>query len=114
MTLTHLLLMLVLSGLVTIPVVWFIPHARQSPLFDRLLWGATALLAFLGAWFALGYVETGTLTFLSGFVIGDLPILPALLGALAGALVLNLSLWVIDLFTPAAADDEIETDDTES
>ncbi len=71
------------------------------------------LLAFLGAWFALGYVTNGTLAFLSGLMISDLPFVPALLGALAGALLLNLSLWVIDFFSPAAGDEEIETADAE-
>ncbi len=111
MTFTRLFLMLVLSVLVAIPAVWLIPHARKSPFFDRLLWAATVLLAFLGAWFALGYVENGTLAFMSGFAIGDLPLVPVLLGASIGAVVLNLSLWLIDLFSPASEDEEIETDD---
>ncbi len=112
MTFTRLFLMLVLSVFVAIPVVWLIPHARKSPFFDRLLWVATVLLAFLGAWFALGYVENGALAFISGFVIGDLPLIPVLLGAALGALILNLSLWLIDLFSPVPEDEEIEIDDT--
>lgn len=111
---TRLFPMLLLSVLVAVPVVRLIPHARKSPFFDRLLWGATVLLAFLGAWFALGYAENGVFAWLNAFVVADLPILALLLGALAGALLLNLSLWVIDLSTPTVRDQEFETDDMDS
>ncbi len=85
---------------VTVPIVRFIPRARSSRSFDLLLFGATALVAFLVAWLALGLAASGALAALSGLNVGDAPVLPALLGAIAGALLVNLSLWVIDRFAP--------------
>ena len=108
MTLTRFLLLLVMSILVTVPVIWFIPRARQSPFFDRLLWLATAVVAFLSAWLALGFASGITFDSWSTFAIADVTIAPALVGAAAGALLLNLSLWVIDLFNQPAEEEDIE------
>jgi len=69
----------VISVLVTLPAVLLIPRARQSPMFDRVLWIGTWFLAFLGAWFVLGNVSVPGLDVL---VIGGVSVIPALIGAL--------------------------------
>jgi hypothetical protein len=50
---THIVLMIIASIIVTPPLVLLVPHARQSPVFDRLLWGGTLLTAFLGTWLGI-------------------------------------------------------------
>lgn len=92
-----LFVLLVVAAAVTLPVVVLTPRQRQSAAFDRLLWLATAFVAFLGA--ILGYAFGGGGADTSGqFVIGGIPLLPALAGALAGALLTNLPLLLLDRF----------------
>jgi hypothetical protein len=80
-----------------------IPRARQSPTFDRVLWFATCALAFLGAWLAPSYVPTDWS--LNSFVIGDLVLVPAVIGAVAGALSINGLLWLMDRFGGSSMDE---------
>jgi len=96
----------VVAVLVTLPTVTFIPRARQSPAFDRVLWGATWLLAFLGAWYAvdnfangarLATLEPGEFVQTAGGAV--------ILGAMAGALSLNVLLWLMDRFTVFESDE---------
>lgn len=96
MPLTQFLVMGVIAVLVTVPVVLLIPRARASTTFDRLLWVATAFVGFLIAWVAVGMGRNSANP--GGFVIGDTPILPAFIGALAGALAVNLPLSLLDRF----------------
>ncbi len=103
--------MALVALIVAWPVVRFVPHARSSRFFDLLLLGATALVAFLVGWLALGLATSGTLAVLTGVSVADVPILAVIAGALAGALVLNLSLWVIDLFAPPPFEDEQDQPD---
>jgi hypothetical protein len=96
MSYTQFLVMAAVAVLVTLPVVLLIPRSRASTAFDRLLWAATALVGFLIAWVAVAMArDTGNL---DAPVIGDTPILSALIGALAGALAVNLPLRLLDLF----------------
>ena len=107
MTFTQFMIMAVLALLVTPVAVLFIPRARRSVIFDRLLWGATLLVAFLGAWLALGYANADTTgSGLSSFRIADVPVIASLIGAVAGALILNLPLVVLDLFSGAPDEEE--------
>jgi hypothetical protein len=85
-----------LAILVTLPAVLLIPRARQSPMFDRVLWIGTWFLAFLSAWFVLGNVN---LPGLNGLVIGEVSVIPALIGAAVGAFLLNGLLWSMDFFS---------------
>ncbi len=96
MTVVQIIILLVVATLVTPPFVLFIPRARKSTVFDRVLWMATWLLAFLGAWMAPSYI--GTDAALNGVVIGEVSLIPALIGAVAGALSINLLLWLLDRF----------------
>jgi hypothetical protein len=91
----QILLLAILSMIVTVPAVLFIPRARQSPLFDRILWGATWLLALIGA-----LVTPTNLVGNSAdtWVVEQLPVLSTLIGAVAGALSLNIILWLLDRF----------------
>ena len=96
----------VIALAVTIPIVRMIPRARQSPAFDRLLWASTFVIAFLGSWAALGYVSSDSnLAALNNVVVADTPIMAVLAGALAGALFLNVILWIMDRFSQPALDD---------
>ena len=90
------LIMAIVSLVVTIPSVLFIPRARQSPVFDRVLWIATWALAFLGADSAPSYFGAGSS--LNNFIVGDLALVPMLIGAVAGALFINGLLWLVDRF----------------
>jgi hypothetical protein len=96
--------MAIVSVVVTIPAVVLIPRARQSPAFDRVLWIATWVLAFLGAYGAPNVI--GAESSLSNFVIGDLVLVPTVLGAVAGALSINVLLWLMDRFGGSSMDED--------
>jgi hypothetical protein len=82
---------------VTIPAVLLIPRDRQSPLFDRVLWIATWLLAFLGAWSAPSFITLDDS--LNNFLIADVSFITTMIGALVGALSINVLLWLMDRFS---------------
>ena len=92
-----------LAGLVTPPCVLFIPRARQSPAFDRVLWVATWLLALFGALAVPNYI--GTQAALNSVVVAQVPLIPTLLDAIAGGLSVNLLLWVLDRFDRPAIEE---------
>lgn len=101
--------MIAAAILFTIPTVLLIPRARQSPIFDRLLWVATVAVAFLGAWAALGYVAgSPDLAGWSSYRVGEVPVVPIVAGAAGGALLLNVILWLMDRFVPAEELEEEE------
>jgi hypothetical protein len=102
-TITQFVIMAIVSTAVTIPAVWLIPRARQSPVFDRVLWIATWVLAFLGAYSAPSYFGAGSS--LNSFVIGDLAIAPMVTGAVVGALSINGLLWLMDRFGGTSVDE---------
>jgi uncharacterized membrane protein YedE/YeeE len=109
MSLTQFLVIAVVAVLVTIPVVMLLPRARASVNFDRLLWAATAVVGFLFAWVGVGMAKNADS--LDSFVIGETPVLAVVIGALAGALALNLPLWLVDRF--GAAVEEPVPDESE-
>jgi hypothetical protein len=96
---------------VTVLTVKLIPRARQSRWFDRVLFGATWLLAFVCAWYATDQIKTeaplATIG-LDGFVRAAG--VPVAIGALGGALALNLVLWLMDRVMPITAE-ELGADD---
>jgi hypothetical protein len=100
------LIMAIVAAIVTLPIVILIPRARQSVAFDRVLWGATWLLAFLGAWYAVdNYVvgaRLGTLVFEEFMQAAGGALVS---GALVGALSLNVLLWLMDRFTVFESDE---------
>jgi hypothetical protein len=100
------IVMIVISAFITPLFVLLIPHARQSPVFSRVLWAGTFVMAFLGAWLALGYAGAplDTITF------DNVPWVSILLGAVAGALLLHLLLWGLDLLEHPPEEDEDETE----
>lgn len=108
---TQFLILAVIAFIVTVPIVKGIPRARQSRWFDRVLWMATWLLAFVGAWYAVGQVEMtvppATLAW-DAFVraLG----IPIVIGAAGGALALNLVLWLMDRVIPWAVEQSAEED----
>ena len=105
MTTTQFLVMAIEAVLATLPAVLFIPRARQSPVFDRVLWGATWVLAFLGAWGAPSYIAADSA--LNQFVIADVTIIPTMLGAIVGALTVNVLLWLMDRFGGQSPEDDV-------
>lgn len=105
--------MAVVALVVTAPVVLLIPRARTSPGFNLLLWAATLIVGFLLAWVVVAMAgDAGTL---SAPAIGDTPLVPALIGALGGALAINVPLWLADRVggAPAVEDDEEWADEPE-
>jgi hypothetical protein len=103
-----LILALVALG-VTVPTIKFIPRARQSPVFDRVLWGATWLLAFLCAWYAVGQLKSDApLASLELGAFAQVAGLSIVIGALGGALSLNGVLWLIDRLNPLSAEESPE------
>jgi hypothetical protein len=100
-----LVLALVALG-VTVPAVKLIPRARQSVWFDRLLWLATWLLAFIGAWYAVGQLEPAAPFATLGWeAFAQTAGAAIIIGAVGGALALNLALWLMDRLIPLAADE---------
>jgi hypothetical protein len=92
----QLVVIAIIAAVVTVPVVLLVPRVRQSPTFDRILWVATWLLSFLGSWYAVGNSPTPP----ESFAFADVPLMVALIGAGAGALLLNFVLWLLDRFAP--------------
>lgn len=109
MSLGQIIVLIVIAGLVTPPCVLFIPRARQSPAFDRVLWVATWLLALFGALGALNII--GADAALNSVVVAEVPLIPALLGAIAGGISVNLLLWVLDRFDQPSIDDDLHAEE---
>lgn len=103
MSLQQFFVMAVVDLLVTVPLVLLIPRARSSPVFDRLLWGATIVVGFLVVWVAVAMAKSASI--LDGLVVGETAALPAVIGALGGVLALNLPLWLVDRFGGSAGEE---------
>ena len=84
--------MFALAALLTPPFILFIPHARQSIVFDRLLVISTFVIALLGEWLALSQWVEGY----PDFRVGDVALTPMLAGAIGGIVILNLVLALLD------------------
>jgi len=100
------LIVAVVAAIVTLPIVKFIPRARQSLAFDRVLWGATWLLAFLGAWYAVGNLTSDAP--LSALKLEDFARVAGgaiIIGAVVGAFALNALLWLMDRFLAGEVDE---------
>ncbi len=96
----------VVAAVVTLPVVRLIPRARQSNAFDMVLWFATWLLAFFMASSAPTYFPADSP--LKSFEIVQVAVIPTFIGAMVGALLVNVPLWIIDRFSAPVVDDEPE------
>ena len=112
MTIIQLGILAFVSTVVTIPCVILIPRARQSRDFDRVLWLATWVLAFLGAWGAPGFVPADLP--LSNIVIENLTLIQVVVGALAGALSINLLLWVLDRFEQPSMEEDVPGEESDN
>ncbi len=98
MLVTQFIITTLIAILVTIPIVLLIPHARKSPMFDRVLWLATWALAFLGEWSAPNYF--GIDSPLNQWSVEQIPLISTTIGAIVGALSINIILWLMDRFSP--------------
>ncbi len=92
MSFPHLLILVLVAGLVTPPPVLWIPRARQSAVFDRLLWAGTFLIAFFGGWLAPAYIGDPV----PSVAFAGVSLLPIVIGSLAGVLALHLILLTLD------------------
>lgn len=110
MTFTQIAFIAIISAVLTIPAVLFIPRARQSPAFDMFLWIATWVIGFLGAWAMLGYTTAPGADFaLNRYRVADVPFLTILVGVAGGIIFLHLVLLGLDrLAHPAAEMDDLE------
>ncbi len=114
MSFTQFLIFAAGSAVLTVPAVLLIPRARQSPVFDRVLWGATWLLGFLSAWAAPNFFQADEL---NTIVIGDVNLIPAVISAAAGVLSINVVLWALDRLSPPefnAMDESSDWSETEN
>jgi len=98
------LLLAILALIITLPAVLLIPRARQSPIFDRVLWIATWVLALIGALVTPTYLHGNPF---DTWVVAELPVLSTVLGAVAGALSINGVLWLLDRFERPLEDGEL-------
>ncbi len=103
---TQFFVLALIAALVAIPCVLWIPRQRQSPWFDRVLWISTWLLALLSASAAPKYL--GAFAALNNLVIADLPFLPTLIGAGVGALLIPLTLWLLDRVSAPEMEPELD------
>lgn len=111
MSTEQFLLLAIVAFVITVPIVKLIPRARQSRWFDRVLWVATWLLAFVCAWYAAAQVKTDVpLATIGWEMFVRVAGVPIVLGALGGALALNGVLWLMDRLIPFTAE-EIGTAD---
>ncbi len=108
---TQFLVLAAAATLVTIPIILLIPRTRSSAGFNRLLWAATLLVAFLTGWVAVAMAQSSNL--LTDISIAATPVLPALLGGLFAALVLNLPLWLLDRLEPGGGGEPDEEEPEE-
>lgn len=112
MTLTQWFVFLIVAVIVTVPVLLLVPRTRRSPIFDTLLWLATILVAFLVGWLTFVFAsQNERLNFLNQFEIAGLPIAIIVVGAAAGALGLNLPMWVADRRAPPVEAEELITEE---
>lgn len=110
MTITQWFVFLTAAVIVTVPVLMLVPRTRRSPIFDTLLWLATILVAFLVGWLTFVFAgQNGRLNFLNQFEIAELPIAIIVVGAAAGALGLNLPMWIADRKSPPVETEELVT-----
>lgn len=111
MSTEQFLLLALIAFAITVPTVKLIPRARQSRAFDSVLWVATWLLAFICACYAADQIKIGApLGTLAWDVFVRVAGVPIVLGALGGALALNLVLWLMDRVIPLTTE-EIGMDD---
>jgi hypothetical protein len=89
--------------------VLLVPRARRDLWFEVMLWVGTALVAFLGSLLAIAAASSlAVVRGLTGFSLQGVPLIPAALGALGGALVLNVPLWLMNRFEEAEDSAELD------
>jgi hypothetical protein len=91
-----LLIVALIAAVITILVI---PRQKRAMPFELVMWAATWVVATLSAWLALGAVDSlAALNGLALFPVAEIPLLPPVLGAFGGALVLTVPLWLMDHF----------------
>ena len=110
MTITQLVIVSILATVATPLPVLLIPRTRQSPAFDRVLWIGTWLLALFGGLVAPSYL--GTDGYLNSVMVADVAVVPALIGVVAGALSVNILLWLLDRYESPSSQEFDSPDST--
>ncbi len=111
MNISQALALCVSSAVSAVLAVTLTPRARHSPVFDRVLLAASFLIAFIGAWLAANYaLQFDALNSINQIAVDSLPLIPLIAGALGGALLLNLPLWLMDRFGQEEFADEVIAD----
>jgi hypothetical protein len=106
MTTVQVFILLLVALFAAIIIIVSIPRQKRAMPFEQVMWFATWVIAASGAWLTLGAVESlPALKPLALFPIAEMPIVPIVLGALGGALVLTVPMWAADHFGEDIADD---------
>lgn len=99
----------VVAFVAAVVAIVFVPRQKRAQPFELVIWLATWLVAALCAWLANGAVASlAPLQVLAIAPIADIPVLPLLLGAFGGALVLTVPLWLMDRFGNSDVQSEYE------
>lgn len=96
-TQNQFLVLVVIALIAAVLIMFLVPRQKRALPFEIVLWLAAWLVAAMGAWLALAVVESlDAFAPLAIGILADIPVLPLILGALSGALILVIPLWLMD------------------
>jgi hypothetical protein len=99
MNLTFIVILGLCAVTASVLAMMYLPHARRNHWFEVVLWFGTAVVSFLSALLAeAGASELALFHALTEFTVLGMALIPAIVGAVAGALIVNLPLWFVSRF----------------
>lgn len=106
MSLIQILVLLIVALIASVLSMLLVPRQKRALPFQIVMWVAAWIVAGLSALLVQDAVRSvEALQFLARLSIADVPLLPIALGALGGALLLTVPLWMMDRF--AVSDEEM-------
>ena len=109
MTFLQVFVLAIVALLAAAVAIVFVPRQKRAQPFELVIWLATWLVAGLCAWLVHGAVASlEALKIFAVAPIAEIPVVPLLLGAFGGALVLTVPLWLMDHFGQTESDSEYE------
>lgn len=107
MTLNQWIVIAIVALVAAALIIIAVPRQKRALPFEVVMGLATWLVAALSAWLLWGATQSlRALQFLALLSIADIPLLPLLVGAFSGALVLTIPLWLMDRSAKYGAQDE--------